>query len=501
MTSPQEQSAPKAPSPALEAWIARRDRLKAIEIRRTLEALGANPNQDRQRNKWKIPGVGNIITKGQTWLNGNLQLSGYGSVSLVCHALGFEKDTEAMKWLAERFPDELEGEWIAPSKDEQEYVERAFTPPERVDGGLDTVASYLIDQRGLPPSLITREITAGRVYSTQNSDRNGRIFDDAEPQCVFIGPSSAEIRSTDPDGFKGCCDGSDSERSGYQVMFQEPAEKVVAITEAAIDALSYHALFPHRFAISTNGAGRFELQYKITLEAYRNGFATHWALDADETGDIAVQRLFNALVLRDRLSQELGVSPEQIDEWLITKKILSVPQYSAHEIFLKDPSKAEHPVFVGKKTVDSDGKVDIDYVDTQTTQPSTITYSVPRAAGVLKRATSVSFTLSPAEIEAVMASYRTVFQRPEGAKDWNEVLKTKGPSAVRSYESEFSPSSKRAHADHPVADPAPSAPTPPSASTKVSRFARQPVRSPPAPDAPSGATMEFSSPPPPRFRR
>lgn len=417
-------------SPALLAWKAKNEKLAQIDLRKTLEALGALPNQDRDKNKWKVLGVGNILTKGQAWKNGNLEVSGWGSVKLVQHAMNFEKETEAMTWLAEQFPEELEGNWreeIEQSikakkgkKNESDDKESGFSPPERFDEFLDDVRVYLIG-RGLPAQLVEREIKEGRLYATKMVDeKTGEPYGDT--RCVFIGPANAEIRSTDPKGFKGCAKGSDTEKSGYQVMFTPPHEPVLAITEAAVDALSYQVLHPHRFVISTNGAGRFELQIKLTLEAYRNGFETLWAFDADVAGDVAAQRLFNALLMREKLCQQFGASQEEIDEWIVTQKLVSLPEFSPHQLFLAKRETDDLPIYQGERDDTDPENPRIKYVDTGEKSPAQVSWKFLKAAGGRKRGESGVIVVTQNDLDEIEKKYRVRYDRPEGKKDWNEIL-------------------------------------------------------------------------------
>lgn len=437
---------------ALEKWKLKHEYLSEIPLTDVLNALGADGNQDRDRNKWKIEGVGNIIVKKQQWLNGNQALSGYGAVSLVRHAMELQKDTEAMHWLVANFP-----EYAANFSEDMKFTttkeaeeERSFTPPERVDAGLDAVREYLVGMRQIPSALVDREIAEGRLYATQKWDEQ-RQKHYGEYQCVFIGPSSAEIRSTDPDGFKGCCEGSDSEKSSYQVMFQEPYEKVIVMTEAAVDALSHHALNPHQFVVSTNGAGRFQYQYQLTLEAYRNGFACAWGFDADDAGDLAAQRLFNALFLREALSTKWNVSPEQIDEWMLQGKLVSVPARSPHTMFLQEalsqPPKEQYAVFKQEKgEIQAPGekkKIGMVYKPTGTSAKATVEVKVQKACGGKTRGAVETFELNAQDIQDIMQRYGAYRPRPQKAKDWNEVWSRKGNAALQEYDQKFKKKTKK----------------------------------------------------------
>lgn len=472
---------------ALERWKLKRAKLDEIEVSRVLEVLGAEGNQDGDRKKWKCNGYNIILKNDSTWLNGNLGIGNKGAVSLVISLMDWDdeekKDTKAMNWLAEQFPGELEGDWALSGKtDDEDDGPKGFRPPERRDDTLDEVRQYLINKRGLPPSLVEREITQGSIYGTKKWDRDERKWEEA--QCVFIGPSSAEVRSTLPDGLKGCCPGSNTASSGYQVMFRGAYDPVVAQTEAAVDALSFHALHPGAFTISTNGAGRFELQYKLTLEAHRNGFGSQWAYDADSAGDMAAQRQFNALYLRDMLSEKYGVAVERIDEWILGNKIQFVPSESPHEFFLNDADATDYQVATlvrGKK-----GEAATMQLTTER-KPATIVYKVQKVCEPDLEKGRFEIEITPQDIRNVLKKYKAERARPEGAKDWNEVWKRQGHRAVSAYESLFEEKVKPAKVATNEKDTKSVEPQGAKASETVNqtdippqrpnRFARNPVRS------------------------
>lgn len=465
---------------ALERWKLKRARLDEIDVSRVLEALGADGNQDGDRKKYKCNGYNIILKNDSTWLNGNLGVGNKGAVSLVISLMDWDdeekKDTKAMNWLAEQFPEELQGEWVInKSSDDEDEGPKGFRPPERRDDTLDEVREYLINKRGIPASLVEREITQGSIYGTKKWDRDNRKWEEA--QCVFIGPSSAEVRSTLPDGHKGCSPGSNTASSGYQVMFRGEHKKIVAQTEAAVDALSFHALNPGVFTISTNGAGRFELQYKLTLEAYRNGFGSQWAYDADDAGDLAAQRQFNALYLRDMLSEKYNVAVEKIDEWILGNKIQFVPSESPHEFFLNDPEASDFGVASlvrGKKGEPSSMQL------TTERKPATIVYKVQKVCEPDLEKGRFEVELTVQDIKNVLNKYNAKRARPEGAKDWNEVWKRQGHLAVSAYENLFKEKVKPVQVKENSVKPEPEAarerPIEKEQPARPNRFARNPVR-------------------------
>lgn len=353
--------APQKPLNALERYRARRDRLEQIAIEHVLERLGADPNQDGDSSKWKLGGD-NIIVSGQRWMNVNTGIhKGFGGVSLVRMALGLTNtaggEKTAMEWIEGKLdPDD---EKLKSTDDGAARTQSDFEPPERLDHLLPEIRNYLVKDRGLPPALVDPQMRDGHIYASRRYDHKRHKYS-GRPMAVFMGPASAEIRELGKDGFKGCCTGSQTDYSGYRIAHHpQVSEKILAINEAAVDALSYRALFPGRLAFSTNGAGRFALQYRLATGAMESEVGVRIALDADLAGDIAAQRLFNALYVRCLLSAKLGIDPEEVDEWMLPEsaialgdeasedpsdpdeaptsrqaKLLCMPSQSPHEMFL-----------------------------------------------------------------------------------------------------------------------------------------------------------------------
>ena len=176
MGFPQNKKQQPEQSEALKRFIARQDALAEIDITRTLERLGADSNQDGDRSKWKIPGVGNIIIKGQSWKNVNTNVhKGFGSVSLVRHAKEFKSNKEAMLWLEEGFgkadalPQEFRAQASAPRERPQ-----FFDPPPTMEAMWNDVRAYLTGsakgERGLPPSLVDDMHGRGTLYASKAFD-------------------------------------------------------------------------------------------------------------------------------------------------------------------------------------------------------------------------------------------------------------------------------------------------------------------------------------------
>lgn len=445
MTLPQKQNSniPQGEqSPALKRYIERRDALNEIDLGLVLTKLGADPGQDGDNSKWKIPAVGNIIVKGQSWMNVNTHKKGFGGVQLVRHANDFEKEREAMDWLEATFgaSDKIAPEIKARDNNRREKPQ-FFDPPERMDHLWARVRDYLTGQqkgqRGIPGTLIDEMHDRGTLYSTLAFD-NVRKRHYGEPRAVFLGPASAEVREIVPTGFKGCTEGSDPERSCFQVPHADAAEEsLLAIQEAAVDTLSYRALFPGRFCVSTNGVGRFPLQYRLSLEAMDNGYGVRLAFDADVAGDIGAQHVFNGLFARNLLSNRLGVTPETVDQWLLSGAIEVTPQPSPHHLFFSEGWKPALPVLRREIQTDEDGKVREVWLPTNDNASPTVHMVVTRT-GLHDRLEKRAYDIPVTEraYRYITETLKLTRERPVMGKDWNDELNRLGLAYIRAYDRE-----------------------------------------------------------------
>lgn len=278
-----------------------------VALTSVLDFLGASPNQDKDKNKWKLHGKGNIAVKGQAWWDLNNEKGGKGAVSFAAHAQDISK-REAIAWLMENFPDEIDMTAVREMDMGGVEAKKEFAPPFPVPENNKYVKKYLVSERMLPEDIIDNLINSGKIYA------------DDRKRCIFLGTGSAEVRGTTiSDDFKGCVTGSDTENSGFTIP---PSKKpnTIAIAEAAIDAISYYAMHKDYFCISSNGSGRFILHNNIVNEALQNKMKVVLAFDADYAGDKAAQKVFNAQYLKYYISKQLNVPLEQVNNWMIEKE-------------------------------------------------------------------------------------------------------------------------------------------------------------------------------------
>ncbi len=293
--------------------------LLKVDIHEVLNVLGA---EDRGGGKWKIPNMGIMIVKPGTqafMLTFDGDRPGGGAINLVRFI--FDLDFKgALNWMKENIgPDPLMVDDNGMQIGENKY----FTPPPSYNANRDAIKTYLTETRGLPTKLIDRLMKEGSIYA------------DKKKRCVFLSDSGAELRSA-YDGefsFKGGATGNDTSLNdfGFQVeadanairhaLAERQQAPAVAVAEAAITALSYHTLNPHTVVLSSNGSGRFNLHFSAALDTYYNDdlpfqMPFNMATDADDAGDFAAQRLWNALYLRERLSAGLNIDMEVVDQWI-----------------------------------------------------------------------------------------------------------------------------------------------------------------------------------------
>lgn len=439
----------QAPSPATQSGAVRREkkqerwskeelddlfeRYKSIYLTEVLDRLGAHPNQDGDPNKSKLDGIGNIIFKGQRWQNTNNEAAkGYGGPSLVTHALGFKNQVEGLRWMIKEFGEEFGDHLVS---DEVDEGPKDFSPPERFPDIVDRVADYLINDRYLPSNLVHGLLEEGSVYGSHPWYEKGQRYITNVTRCVFLGPASAELRDTTEDGFKGCCDGSQTDSSGFSVRPHPdaPAENIVAMTEAAIDAISYRALFPGRFVISTNGAGRFMLQYRIAREAVSRGLGVRMALDADIAGDVPAQKIFNAFYVRKALSHHLKVSEAQVDKWIEDGDIVIQVDRSPHHLFFNHGWSPDLEVKTMRQVPTSNGPKDVWEPNGEKAEPS-IRLQITRTLHERLQRGSLTLTVSEAGFNYVVGTLNVRRERPRNTKDWNAEVERLGSQFSLEYD-------------------------------------------------------------------
>jgi hypothetical protein len=424
------------------------DALKEIKLSLVFDALANEksidvyPNQDGDSSKWKIAHLGNFITKGQRWSATFSNDKGYGGVRLVELALE-KKWAEAVDWMVEKFGEDLDESMRADLDSDQEEA-LIFSPPDANETSTGLARKYLITERHLPASLIDREIRRGMdpagipggLYGAHPTDNAGNPMN-FRHNIIFRGPASAEVRGIEGSDFKGCLGGSMPEHSGYRVAHAGSGEAIVAMTEAAIDALSYHTFFPGRFVISTNGSGsRFPLQYKVASEMIDRGYGIRAAFDADAPGDVPAQRLCNAFILRKILCHELKVDENQVDEWFLDETITFLPSSSPHENCFNLGWAPEMDVWVQQMGEDENsGERGMVWMQSGERAAPAMRVSIRQDLGPnWSRSREKVIPIGEKAFAYVVNTLNLRRDRPVLTKDWNDDLKKAGGRYIQQYE-------------------------------------------------------------------
>jgi len=258
-------------------WQERADRMRAVPLTLVLRRSGAEPDR-ADPHKWHTP-QGVLSVTGTKFINWHLGHGGGGAIDLVMHlhGLGFG---QALEWLERHCASVVVQPVSAPPRS-------PLRLPPSVPEHLAQVRRYLTQQRRLPAALLAPLIEAGSLYA------------DARANAVFLlrdplgQPVGAELRGTGTVSWRGMAPGSCKDLGCFAVPVHrqpQPATTLEAcvLCEAAIDALSCHALHPTSRCLSTAGA-RPDPAWLADLLA--QGRTLYCGFDLDETGEAMAQAM------------------------------------------------------------------------------------------------------------------------------------------------------------------------------------------------------------------
>ena len=407
-------------------------KVDGIQLSLVMQMLGASGNQDNDKSKWKIPGIGNITVTGQMWYNLEAESGGRGAVGLVRHAKNLKYHL-AVRWLAAQFGESIDSDDIKASLDLMAVREKkTFNPPLKIEKNISFVRHYLRFTRKLPEQLIDTMIAQGRIYADEN--RN----------CVFASEGIAELRSSfdGPDAVKKLVPGS-TRKKGFLVLPDPHVnQKTLAICESSIDALSYRALNPGHAAISSAGANR-AFPRAIAEEAIESGFKVVAAFDADTAGDKASQALFNhfyiKLWIKHKCQAEMGktVDDEELftllDENTVTCNLATKAINNDSGDF-DSADEAEH-FDTAEHNPDDETKNLLFFNDPNAFAadnpkgPPTILVTIKKNSLDLPQCNSFPIIVTQKGYEFIVEKIGLTRTRPAGEKDWNEMIKKSPPPA------------------------------------------------------------------------
>lgn len=301
-------------------WKALTEQLNNIPLNLVMEHIGANPNEDGQRGKWKIWKTGhNMQITGQQWHSWNAQRGGFGGISLLAFQLGIENNIDdrneenkkalrrmAINELIKVFGSDYNLSNFSAASVEVNFKE-PFSMPHVIDFKITQVKEYLNEKRGLPMWIINKQIKAGSLFAGFPSDwkedphlKNPEKLTNDKVWATFlaVNGNAAEMRAIKRDDqyAKILAKGSDKEFGGFLIKAEKDCtEKTVVSCEAAIDTMSYHAFYPGRIVSSCMGVN-FNLAVKAAIEALDHGYKYQLAFDNDLAGNEAAVRFRESLI-------------------------------------------------------------------------------------------------------------------------------------------------------------------------------------------------------------
>ena len=252
-------------------WRARADRLRALPLPVILAALDAAPDPSDPA-KWRTA-RGVLSVTGAKFINWNQGVGGGGAIDLVMHMqqVGFG---QALQWLEDRFGT------AAPAQPASLVTAPAWTLPPPALHHWPRVERYLVQERQLPPSLLTPLVQVGTIYADA---RGNAVFLLGDTPATAVG---AELRGTTSQHWRGMAPGSRKDRAFFSVSADFP--QAIVLCESAIDALSCHRLHPTYRCLSTAGARPDPAWLTALLPL---GLPVFCAFDADPTGDAMANRM------------------------------------------------------------------------------------------------------------------------------------------------------------------------------------------------------------------
>lgn len=262
---------------------ARFARIRSLDLVAVLRALGAE--RDRyDKAKWRLDGQVISVT-GTLYYDHVNERGGAGAIDLVMQVRGVSF-VEAVTYLdgpdvLARATGSVAG---APRRDSGPFV-----PPRAVPEHWPHVRAYLLEERGLPSTLVDELHERGLIYA------------DARRNAVFLRrdegeqPTGAFLRGTHPEyPFKGLAAGTERERGWFHFEIGDRGVPQMILTESAIDALSYYALVHGNTPLAGSGAyrevyastdGAGALPHALIARVLEEGGLVRAAFDRDERGE------------------------------------------------------------------------------------------------------------------------------------------------------------------------------------------------------------------------
>jgi len=276
----------EASTPSYDQYRDIAQRVRDTDLTDVLGALGGKRDQ-YDRSKWHVEGY-ELSIRGQKYADmhvtkGTPYARSGGAIDLVRYVKGYDFK-RAVDYLNDRH---YSGHAVeTPAAEPTPYVQSegkgAFTLPQEHAERWPDIRAYLVDQRGIPGSLVDEAHARGDVYATLHQGYPNAVFVRRDDEGQAIGAYMRGTRGR----FYGMAKDSDKEAGYFSVAYGTPNrldKPSLVIVESPIDALSYAALKStgHAYGriISTDGYG--PLPTEAIDETLQAGGTVRGAFDND----------------------------------------------------------------------------------------------------------------------------------------------------------------------------------------------------------------------------
>lgn len=310
-------------------FLALKEKVRDIKITEIAKLIGAKNGEDKIRSKWKMPWGHNVTISGQKWFNHNSEFrdhqGGNNAISFAKYLMAaeynynlddkveaFKAEARGIYWLADAFEvSDIDINDLKASKEDlEEKVKAIYSPPIVLAHYKEKVFNYLTNERALPKWIINEHFEKNDIYASipnlflnkvvftdqkkTNVPRDLNNLSDNEIYCIFKsggdkeGSAECRVIGKDPIGFeKGFNPGSYKKSVNFMTIEEEIlSERIIALCEASIDALSYRAMKPGRTAVSIGGVDNLEFTLKLSLEILEHPtYKLCFAFDNDNAGN------------------------------------------------------------------------------------------------------------------------------------------------------------------------------------------------------------------------
>lgn len=290
------------------------DRMRDVPLEAVLEAAGWDKDPADLR-QWRGPDQGRVSLKddGAKWFDHDAGKGGGKAIDLAKHLTGQEFEG-ALGWLGRHFGDEQARAALRAKAEDPEPLPppKPFQPPAHDPRKVPEVRAYLVEDRGLPERLIDVLLAKGKLLAESYRGHVNAVFVMRDRAGNPVGAERRGIGGLL--AFSGLAAGSNRNEGRFQAIkgtSGAPITTVVA-TEAAIDALSTHALIRvpegERWTfVSTAGARPDAPWLRAMIERGRRLLV---GFDADETGSTMA-----AAMLRAYPTQAARLVPPAGKDW------------------------------------------------------------------------------------------------------------------------------------------------------------------------------------------